>query len=436
MSRAEQLVSCDLKAVETAMDRTKRMEQGVFRAAAWGTVVMTVCLVVGVALGRIALPHHNAAQPGGIFDHLLSWDGRIYYAIMRSGYSWDPVHGMLPGHYQNIEFFPLGPLLDGIVELPFHGAPAAPVVLLTFLYGIVSVFLFARLASELVERSEAIWATLLFAAWPAASFYVMGYPTGLISALIILALLDHVRARYWRSALWCGIATAAAPTMVFVITGLGLDRLRHWLAEGLPVKALPGLVGWGMLCISGIVAFMAYQMFRFGDPLAFAKASAAWGPAPSFSVGLHRLFDSHWYVQQLGAARDEIRQGLAIFDRQGYSVAAMTPITFGIQRCVNLFMMPISLAGLIAVAIRMRGRALAVPFTGFVVLAGYIWFIFLSTQNMIAVPRLMLPAVGLFLGLGMIVTRLGRWAGVVAYVVFCLLTVMEAGFAAAGYWVT
>lgn len=405
------------------------------RIAVAGCAVMAACVAIGVAIGRLVLPLRNAAHPGGIFAHLLSWDASIYLGVAANGYSWDPVHGMLAGHYQNIEFFPLAPLLDWLVDSPFLGFPAMPVVLMSLAFGFVSVFTFARLASATLPEREASWATLAFSVWPAASFYAMGYPTGLISVVICLALLDHLEGRYWRSALWCGIGSSLAPTMVFIIAGLGLYRARHWLARGLPIRAVPSLVGWGLLCISGLLAFMAYQLVRFGDPFAFSKAAEAWGPAPPLGPRLHRLIEPHWYLQQLYAARSEIRHGFAIIHAGGGSVHAMTAIEAGIQRTINVGTMVVVIAGLVALTARLRTRAPVVVLTGWIVLVGYIWFIFTTDQNMLAVPRLMLPAVGLFLGLGLIASRLGRVGRVLAFTVLAVLAVAETAFAASGYWV-
>lgn len=406
----------------------------VARVASAASALMMGCLVLGVVLGKALLPLRNSAEPGGVFNHLLAWDGRIYFSVMRNGYSWDPVHGMLPHHYQSIEFFPLAPILDWIVQSPFPAGYHAPVIVLSLALGIASVFAFARLAAEVEPGEGALWATILFATWPASAFYIMGYPTGLISVLIVLALSDHIKQKYWRSALWCGIATALAPTIVFIVTALGIDRARRWVTAGGRFDAIPGLVGWGVLCIAGILGFMSYQWVHFGDPFAFSKAAEAWGSAPPLAGRLHRLVDVHWYLQQWGAARREIARGLLAFHHGGGAVAAMSSIEEGVQRRINLIAMVFAVTGLTAATLRLRGHASIVSLSGWIVLAGYAWFIFSTDQNMLAVPRLMLPAMGIFLGLGWLVSRLGRVAAAIVCVLFCLVTVSEAAFAVGGYW--
>lgn len=403
------------------------------RAAALASAIMTLCLVIGALIGRLVLPLHNAAQKGSVFDHLLSWDGRIYYDVARHGYVWNPAYADIPGHYQSIAFFPLQAMIDRVLVMLAGGGAAGGVVLVACGFGIVSVFSFARLAFDLLDPPAAARATLLFALWPAASFYAMGYPTGLISICIIEALSAHLGGRYWRSAVWAGLGTAAAPTIVFVIAALGIDRGLKALRETLSLRRLLDLIGWGLLSISGLLGFMLYQLIRFGDPRAYMKAQAAWGTAPPFTARLLRLFDWHWYVQQPHAGMVQISRGLAMWHSASHA-SALWQIQSGIQRLTNISAMILVVAGLLVATFHLRKGSRVVARAGWFVLAGYLWFIFTTNQNMLDVPRLLFPAVALFLGLGAALNR-SRLSGPVVIGLFGTAVVMETAFAAAGYWV-
>lgn len=400
------------------------------------SALLLVLQAAGIVIGRAILVVRPSAQKPGIAEHLLSWDGRHYYEIMLHGYAWNPVQGLVLHHYQTIAFFPLQSIMDWIVALPTGKAAPTAILLLSLGFGIASIFAFDRLARTCLRPDAARWATALFGLWPASAFYVMGYPTGLISLCILAALANHLEGRFWRSALWCGIGSAAAPTLVFVVLALGIDRAWRWLRTGAPLGQVPSLIGWGLLCVSGLLGFMLFQAIRFHDPLAFTEAQVAWGAAPPMLERLDRLWDWHWYIQQSEAGTAEIRSGLARLYRVGGNAAASTSaIEDGIQRWINTIALMVTMVGLVIASIALRGRAFLIALAGWTVLAGYVWFIFTTNQNMLSVPRLVFPGIALFFGLGWGAARLRYGAGFVLLFLFGLASMAEVAFAAAGYWV-
>jgi len=410
---------------------------GMSRFASAMSGVLLLLVLAGILIGVTLLPHGNSLMHGGIASRLLTWDGRRYYHIMRFGYTWDPVLGTQPGHFQQIAFFPLQPLLEGAVARITGSDAPILMILLSLGFGIASIFAFAHLAALLFEPRAARWATLLYVLWPACSFFVMGYPTGLIALCIVMALAASLQDRVWRAALWCGIGTAAAPTVVFVVFALGLHRAWQWLHRRDRIAALPGLIAWGVLCIAGLLGFMLYQELRFHDPLAFNRAQSAWGTAPPFFRRLARLFRPDWYTAQGVAGLAEIRQGLGLWSHGVQP--ALVAIQFGVQRLINSFSFVLALIGIIAATIALHRRAPVVVLAAWSVLAGYLWFIVATDQNMLAVPRLLAPAIGIFLGLGWLAGggtgRIGPALGGVLAVGLTLLSIAEIAFAVSGYWV-
>lgn len=404
------------------------------RTPAVGCLLLLTVFAAGIALSQRLLPLQNANRPGGLASHMLSWDGRIYYNVMRHGYVWDPMHGVLVGHYQNIAFFPLQPLLERLVML-VAGTPApALVIFLSLACGFASIFAFDRLAALVLAPAAARWATLFYALWPACAFYTMGYPTGLISLCILGGLRAHLRGHWWRSALWLGIGSAAAPTVVFVFVALALDRAWDWARRRAPMREIPPLLLWGTLGITGLLGFMAWQSVRFHDPFAFTKAQTAWGTTPPFRDRLHRLTSWAWYTQQAHAGIAEISAGRALMHHGGAILPAAIDIEAGLQRWINGIAMIFAVCGLAFASIILAARHRIVAVAGWVVLAGYFWFIFSTNQNMLSVPRLVFPAIAIFLGLGWAASR-GRGLGYLVLGFWGLVSMLEVAFAAAGYWV-
>ncbi|MBU6449132.1 MAG: hypothetical protein KGQ26_05840 [Rhodospirillales bacterium] len=381
----------------------------------------------GILAGQAFLPQHGHTP---LAQRLLSWDGRFYFAIMQQGYAWVPAAAHTA---QSIAFFPMQPLLEYAGAVFSGRASPLPPLLISLACGAASIFAFHALAREALNPRAASFATALFAFWPASSFFIMGYPTGLISLCVIGALGAHLRGQYWRSALWCGLGSAAAPTVVFVAAALYLERGVALLRQGATARRVAHLVAWALLCVSGLIGFMLYQQWRFHDALAFIHAQAAWGTAPAFAARLYRLADWHWYIQQANAGRHEIAQGLAAW-RAGEKTPGMTAIEAGVQRWINSFSMIVAVLGLAIASAVLWRRAFIIALAGWFVFVGYVWFIFSTDQNMLCVPRLLYPAIAIFLGFGWLAGRaptLGR--AVLALSLFA--TGLEAAFAAGGYWV-
>ena len=391
-------------------------------------VLLLAIQAVGIWAGRVFLP---AASQGGLFNRLLAWDGRIYFDIAQQGYGWNPAR---PLEHQNIAFFPGQVLLDkGGALLLGHASPM-PALLLSLGFGAACVFAFHGLARALLKPREAGFATALFAFWPASCFFIMGYPTGLISLCVIGALGARLRRHDWRAALWCGLGSALAPTIMFVVAALYLERALALPRQGVTPGRMLHLAGWALLCVSGLLGFMLYQQWRFADALAFIHAQAAWGTAPALTQRLHRLVDWHWYIQQANAGRQEIIQGLGLW-RQGQKLPGMTAMEAGLQRWTNSVSLVVAVPGLVAASFGLWRRGAIIPVAGWCVFAGYVWFIFSTDQNMLCVPRLLYPAIALFLGFGLIAGRLPGFLGGVVLLLSLLAAGLEAAFAAGGYWV-
>lgn len=405
---------------------------GASRVALWVGVALVVLQFAGVALGRLVLPLANG-RGGALASHLLSWDAAYYFRIAEIGYTWNPAAAAR--HYQNVAFFPLQALIDRLAMAVVGGSSAKALALVfTLALALASIIAFERLANMLLRPGDAAWATICFGLWPASSFYLMGYPTGLISLLVILALHDHLRGRFWRAGLWIGLGTAAAPTVVFVGAALGIHNLVNWLRQGARPRGLVRLAGWALLALSGILGFMLYQWIVLGDPFAFVEAQMAWGTAPPPLARLRALFDLQRYLQQPHSGLLELQRAAAAL-HDHVSGKAGFQFAMGLQRLVNFCAFICAIVALIAATRTLRGPLGVVAWAGWAVFLGYLWFIVSTAQNMLDTPRLLFPAVAIFVGLGLLLARApaaARWA---AIAVLGVVSFSEMAAAAAGYWV-
>jgi hypothetical protein len=394
-----------------------------------------VCLALvqafGAFMGRRTLPPGIGSHPGDIFSQLLSWDGGWYYNIAMDGYSWHPA--LSQTQYQNVAFFPLQAIIDQTLIFLAGQTAVHLILFVSFSAGIVSIFCFEQFARALVGNAAAM-ATVLYGFWPASSFYLMGYPTGMISICIISALHAHIENRVWVAALWLGIGSAAAPTVVFVATAFGLDHTARWVKGGRGARPLFFIAGWGAVALSGLLAFMIYQTVAFHDSFAFVEAQDAWGKAPGVLGRIRNLLSYHHYLQQPNTALQEIKKGRALI-HAGNLKAGMVYLEFGAQRILNSVTFVMALIGLLVASRTLRGTQSVVSRAGWAVFAGYLWFIVATDQNLLSSPRLLWPAIALFLGLGRVVCDLPFLARVLIVVMFAVASCVEIGFVAVGAWV-
>ncbi|GAA5264584.1 hypothetical protein ACOSOMT5_P1009 [Acidiphilium sp. MT5] len=232
--------------------------------------------VIGITIGAYFPPGKLEYGPG-LPQHLLTWDGLWYRDIAEHGYHWNATIGTLPARYQNVAFFPLYPLIERVFmrALGTHGwlTTIAPGIV----FGLWSIRSFDRLAQRvLCDNQTALRATAFYAFWPATCFYFMGYATGLINLCVIQSMIAYVDGRFMRSAFWCGLGTTAGPGAVFVACGLCLDQSLRWMRNSLDWRQVPRLIGFGLLSVFGLLLFMTYLSWRFGNPLLFVLAQKAW----------------------------------------------------------------------------------------------------------------------------------------------------------------
>lgn len=202
------------------------------------------------------------------------WDSGWYHRIASDGYSF------IADQQSTVAFFPAYPLLVRAVGVVVGDVYLAGITV-TLLAGLaVAVLLLTWLRSRL--SPEAAWTALLaFLLFPYA-FYLYGvvYADALFVAALLAAFLLLESDRPLLAGLAGAVATAARPVGVVLVLALAVRALeRRGAFEG------DGRVDWRrarwadvgvLVSLLGLGAWCVYLWSRFGDPLAFASAQAAW----------------------------------------------------------------------------------------------------------------------------------------------------------------
>jgi hypothetical protein len=356
--------------------------------------LLTVALIAaGLAIGPL-LPSGPYVHGPGLAGQIIALDGVFYRSIATTGYHWNPALGTQLGHGENLAFFPAFPLILAALARLTPLTPALNAAA-SLILGLAGTAAFARLAKRISPPKQARLATLCFAAWPAITFFVMGYPAGLINLCAANCLFHAIQRRPLRAALWCGLGTAAAPQLVFIALAFCLDLARPWLKTRPTPRAALTTIATGALSIWGLLAFMAYQEVTFHDPFAFLAAQHGFAELPSVLPHLRRLVSPAWYLFPL--TYTHLAFTLALHHagapdrlRQNFVLAA--------QLLLTLLTIILAAAGIVRAATTARHPI--IPLASFCLLLGYLWYVATGTFQMLCGPRMLFPAFALFLLLG------------------------------------
>ena len=235
----------------------------------WYVSLLVVWL--GVRFGGEFVPRsgHPMAEESRGIQRWLNWDGRWYLRIAQQGYQYDA------DRPSRVAFFPLYPLLARAIS--GLGIPTAWALVLVANAAFLGVLvLLGRIAEELWPgQPEAASAAVLAAAfWPVGLFFRMGYSESLF---LLLSLCVYFGMRRGWGVIWiallAGACTAARPVGVAWLPAVLWHvsrRYRSWKQRAI----------WWSICAplaaSGLLGYMGYLYWRFGEPWAFALTQRYW----------------------------------------------------------------------------------------------------------------------------------------------------------------
>jgi hypothetical protein len=355
-----------------------------------------LCLIgAGLLISRW-LPPGPFTHGTNIAQQLIAFDGQGYRDIAVHGYTWKPGIGGTFGHGETMALFPAWPVIESLLGRLTGSLSPWVIIAAGLFFGLWSNVVFGRLARRLLPAAAAKWATLCFAIWPASCFLVMGYPVRLINLCAASSLWHYVEGRRLRAVLWCGLGTAAAPAGVFIAIALCADLGITAFVRSETIRGWVRLAGLGILSVWGLIGFMVYQQFRFQDPLAFVAAQGGFSETPPPLIHIFRVCDVLWYLFPLQYSRDTF-VGL-FFHHAG--TAAQSGERLGIAWQLDQDVFAVALAILLLVRAARRFPDLLLPLSGWVILAGYLWFVVPGSFDLLCGVRLLYPALAIFLVLG------------------------------------
>src|SRR5215213_2969952 len=201
---------------------------------------------------------------GGFLGPWTRWDGVFYLAIADEGYD-----VVLP---EGTAFFPLFPML-----IRGGAALGVPITLWGVLVSLVATFFALYFVYQIAEKhwglKVARIAVLTFAFFPTAFFLNAVYSEALFVAFAAGSYwAAYVRRDLLLAGLWGALATATRNSGVLLLIPLVYLWLRNRSEFG-----WRGL--WDLALVpAGLLGYMIFLWYHFGDPLMFANAqTTGWG---------------------------------------------------------------------------------------------------------------------------------------------------------------
>jgi hypothetical protein len=250
---------------------------------------------------------------GHIFDPeagpFANWDGQWYSEIASRGYSYGT------GGYSSVAFFPAYPFVGRMFAFA-TGLPIDIALLLTsncfFLGALWMLAAYIRRRDTIPNVRLEDYTLLILAAAPSSFFFRMAYSESMF--LFVTVLFLTAMERRWplaSIAALVGLATAIRPVGVGLIPPL---LLHAWLIGGTTARRTINIALSATLSVWGLASYSIYLFYKFGDPLAFLGAQAAWNrrmPESSVNRALELLslgpvwsiFDpesiGYWYTHDI-----------------------------------------------------------------------------------------------------------------------------------------
>lgn len=226
----------------------------------------------------------------GPLQALVHWDAGWYGAIAKDGYFYRP------GEQSPVAYFPLYPLaISGVMALGVNRWVAG--VCLSLVFGLCGILLFSRWARH-VSPSHAATAGWLLILYP-FSIYLYGvvYSDGLFLLCAVAAFVALEHEHPLAAGLLGALATACRPVGPAVVVGLLARSVERRRQRGLAVRWVDLLPG---LAVLGLLGWMTYLGWRFGDPLAFIHVQSA--PGWSQPPGWQSWLKVEWFRIMSGAS--------------------------------------------------------------------------------------------------------------------------------------
>ncbi|MBF0551311.1 MAG: hypothetical protein HQK60_12335, partial [Deltaproteobacteria bacterium] len=211
---------------------------------------------------------------------LLPWDSGWYASIVEFGYQYNGD----PKIQQNVAFFPLFPLLGGLVKSIFGLGIAHSLLLTAFTLSLITAVMLHQIFAKACGLANPGIALLFFFTNPFSLFLFSGYAESAWICSIVLAIYFlEVKKNYLVSTIFINLASLSRPYGILVAAILFIYLARRiWTLYRVEKQLtaarieLKNLFIFLPLTAVAMLCYMIYLGIKFHDPLAFMHVQSAW----------------------------------------------------------------------------------------------------------------------------------------------------------------
>ncbi len=200
----------------------------------------------------------------------MRYDAIWYHSILVNGYE-APTDSF---SITNLVFYPFYPLVAKALHLLTGLSPDTCLLLISNLAGLLMVIPLTMIVQRDHDTPTALLSVSLLSFYPASIFFSSAYTESLALLFGLVAFLALRQQRLLLAAIFSGFMLATRSVGIVMIPVL---LMALWQRER--KISLSGLFEAGLLCLiasSGLIAFMAYQWWAFGNPLLFSEGQVVW----------------------------------------------------------------------------------------------------------------------------------------------------------------
>lgn len=234
--------------------------------------------VSGVMFGREQLKNIRGPEP--IFQSFCHYDSLYYQSICERGYAYHPALN------SDVAFFPAYPLLARAVRFLTGCRTEWALLVVTYLSLAGCFVVFHAYARERCPSGLTAfpgYAVVAFGLFPTTCFFRFAYSESLFFLISVTALLGMSRRwPLWAVAFVIGLATTTRPVGVALLPPFVLYL---WQRSESVKQFAARLAAYGPIACWGLLVYMAYLDWAFGEPFAFALTQDNWRMRPRLPLG-------------------------------------------------------------------------------------------------------------------------------------------------------
>jgi len=230
-----------------------------------------VFFVVGTASQHFSTYGGTRICVSKLYSPYYRWDSSWYTRIAQKGYI-----GFSAEKNSSIAYWPLYPATIWLGHALHIVSFPHTQTWLSILYAVGALVMLYRLMRIDYDERKSIAVTLVVMLFPAAYFFVSGYPESLF-VLLVVSNFYFTRKQCWLLAgIAAGLLALTKPYGVLMVPTLFLE---YWIAHGKDAKIFLKHFSWTpfLLPVGAVIGFMIFNFVKFHNALAFLATQQSWG---------------------------------------------------------------------------------------------------------------------------------------------------------------